>query len=55
MVLKKPDHKKPTRSRHSLISTRLSSELRGTAQVGVPEQPWRDQKRKINKRGKQKK
>lgn len=52
MILKKPDRKKADRSRRTLVSPSLDSALRGTTQTAPSQEPWRDHKRKGNKRKK---
>jgi hypothetical protein len=55
MIFKKPQRKTVSRSRLSLVSPSLDGALRGTMQMAPPQEPWRDHKRKGNKRGKRKK
>lgn len=55
MVLKKTSRKQVTRSPLSLVSSSLASTLRGPMQAASPqEQPWRDEKRIGNRRGRRK-
>ena len=50
MTHKKSEGKRPARSRLSLASRLLGSAVRATLQVPPPEEPWRNQKPKDNRR-----